>query len=233
MECADLHGHFLAQTNDFVNHFAVAKVLKVALFLGNQIVDAVQGHASVVANDASSAVSIRQTGQDMIVAHALHLAGIGIKHAVVVGLDIACEDVMQLLRRLITIGCASLFGHFNTAIRHESAFQWLVGLQADYAFQVFRFMVDVARSVCRQSRNHLSLHVEYAALGPLFLLKCAQFLPQYLRGTRRLSQEMLIAGVARIVILNEIPQVHFCLPLVSFETSPFCSHHSVKFMIKK
>jgi formate C-acetyltransferase len=45
------------------------------------------------------------------------------------------------------------------------------------------------------------------------------------------SYNELFTGVASVVVLNEITKIHFTLPHVSFETSPFCFHHFNTFFL--
>ena len=93
----DLHRHLLAQAHHLVNHLAVAHVAEVFALLLNKPVNAIERHTAVVAHDATAAVGVGQAGEDMVMTHAAHLGGIDIEHAVVVGLDVFRENLMQLL----------------------------------------------------------------------------------------------------------------------------------------
>ena len=146
-----LHGHFLAQAYHVVYHLALAHVQEVVVLLLDQEVDAIECHATVVAHDATAPVGVGQASEDMVVAHALHLRGVSVKHAVVVGLHIVMEYVMQLLRGLVAVGGASLFGHLYAAIGHKGTLERLVGLQAYHLLQVFRLVVDVTGAIGRKT----------------------------------------------------------------------------------
>ena len=113
----------------------------------------------------------------MVVAHALHLIGIGIEHTIVVGLAIFCEDLMKLFRRLIAVGGTCLFSHVDTAIRHESSLQRLIGLQAYDLLQVLHALVNITGSIGCHTGNNIRLHVEHTALGALLFLQFLQTAP--------------------------------------------------------
>ena len=60
LEGADLPGDLLPQADDVVGHGAVAAVGKVVLLGLDQVVDAVEGDAAVIADDAAAAVGVGQ-----------------------------------------------------------------------------------------------------------------------------------------------------------------------------
>ena len=232
LERLDLHRDLLAQTDHVVRHHASAVMqCQVLLLLLDQEIHAVKRHAAVVAHDASAAVGIRQTGEDVVVSHGLHLLRVGIKHAVVVRFVILREDLVQLLRRLVAIRRAGLFGHLDTAVRHECALERLVGLQTHDALQILRALGDVSRSVGRQTRDDLRLHIEYTALGALLLLQALQDAPQLLRGLGWALQEAFAAVISRVIVLNKSANVHFIRPLGSLEPVPFLSHFMIEFLL--
>ena len=67
-QCTDLLRDLLAQTDDFALHAATAAFCLVFLFLLDQKVDTVKRHSTIIADDTSASISIRQTGHDLIVA---------------------------------------------------------------------------------------------------------------------------------------------------------------------
>ena len=64
-ESLDLLGDFLAQADHVIGHRSVTDVVEVLLLGSNQEVDSIEGNTAVVADDASAAIGIRQTGQDV------------------------------------------------------------------------------------------------------------------------------------------------------------------------
>ena len=72
--------------------------------LAHQIADAVQRHAAVVADDASTPVAVRQTGEHAGFSAAHHLRGINVKYALVVGFAQVGEEIFKLRIHLATVG---------------------------------------------------------------------------------------------------------------------------------
>jgi hypothetical protein len=68
-------------------------------------VDAVEGDAAVVADDASAAVGVRQAGDDAGAARRLaDLGSVGVEDAVVVGLAVLGEDLVDGGVGLVAVG---------------------------------------------------------------------------------------------------------------------------------
>ena len=216
----DLQGDFLPQTDHVVGHGAVAAVVKVLTLPGDQGVDAVQRHAAVVAHNTAAAVGVGQAGDDVAVAGALHLGGVGVKHSGVVGAGIFGEDLVQLLAGLVAVGGAGLLRHLDAAVGHEGALERLVGLQTDHLFQILQFGIDVAGAVGRQAGNNLSLHIQHAALGALFLLQDLQSAPKFVGGVGGTGQEGLVTVVGTIVFLDEVADIDFLFPDAAFKAFP-------------
>ncbi len=82
LQGADLLLHLLARrmtSSVIVPSPQLAK--SSGLLVLDQVVDAVQGNAAVVADDAAAAIGIGQAGDDVAVAASPHLGGVGIEHA--------------------------------------------------------------------------------------------------------------------------------------------------------
>ena len=97
---------------------AVGKVVLLGL---DEVIDAVQGYAAVVADDTAATVGVGQTGDDVAVACLLHLGGVGIKHSLVMGAGVLGENLVQLFAGLVAVGGAGLFRHLDAAVGHEGA----------------------------------------------------------------------------------------------------------------
>ena len=95
-------------------HHAVPQGDFVGLLLLNQPVDAVQGHPTVVADDAPPAVGVGQAGDKPHVAGGLDFRGVGGEHAVVVGL-VVFKLLLNLGGDLIAIGLAGGAHHAHAA----------------------------------------------------------------------------------------------------------------------
>ena len=221
LERLDLLSELFALTDDIIAHHSASAVCLIFFFLFDQVIDAVQRYAAVIADDAAAAVSIRQSGHDLVAARQTHFRRIGIKHRLIMCLVIFGKDLMQLFAGLIAIGRAGLFRHLDAAIWHERALQRLIGLQAYHLFQILQLFLDVARSISRQRRDDLCLHVEDAALGTLFLLQLLQLAPQLVGRFCRSCQEALITVIRLVVILDKITDIDFFFPDSSVKSFPF------------
>ena len=87
----------LTLTDNVVAHHTSTAVALVGLLLGNDEVDTVQSHTTIVAHDTATTIGVGQTCEDVVVTHVLHLLGVSIEYAVVVGFAILGEDLVQLL----------------------------------------------------------------------------------------------------------------------------------------
>ncbi len=93
----------------------------VALLELDQRVHAVQGHTAIVADDAAAAVGIRQAGEDLVVASYLDLLGVHAEDAVVVGLAVLGEDLLDLRIGLLAGFLDGLLDHAPATVRHHRA----------------------------------------------------------------------------------------------------------------
>ena len=232
LQGTDLLGDLLPQADHIVGHGAVAGIPVVPLLFLDQVVHAVKGHPAIVAHNAATAIGIGQTGDDVGVAGLLHLGGIGIKDRLVVGLVVVGEDLVQLGAGRVAIGGAGLLRHLNAAIGHEGTLQGLVGLQTHNLLQVLVGLADIAGAIGQRAGDHLRLHIQHAALGPLLELERLQIRPQGIGGIGGACQEALVPVVGEIVILDEFPDVDLIAPLGAMESVPgggclilkFCIH---------
>ena len=220
LQGADLACDLLAQADHVIGHGAVAAVGEIFLLELDQGIDAVQGHAAVVAHDATAAVGVGQTGDDVGVAGSLHLRGVGIEHSLVVGAGVVGKDLVQLLAGLIAVGGAGLLCHLDAAVGHECTLQGLVGLQADDLLQILQGLVDIAGAVSGQAADDFGLHVQHAALGALFLLQLLQGTPQLIGRLGGTSQKAFVAVVRGVVLLDEVADIDFLFPDAALKAFP-------------
>ncbi len=223
---ADLLGDLLALTDHVVGHGAVAAVGEVLLLLGDQEVDAVEGHAAVVAHDAAAAIGVGQAGDDVAVASGAHLRRIGVEDGLVVGLVVLVEDLVVLIVHMEAIGLGRLLGHLDAAVGHEGTLEGLVGLKAHNALELGVVGVDVARAVGGQARDDLGLAVENAAVGALGGLELLHTAPKLVGRLGRTGEEALVAVVGGVVVLDEVANIDVVLPVASLEAVPFLAHGS-------
>ena len=129
-------GHFFHLTQGFVlvvdffaaadNFFQIHAVFQIGLqrvelveFVFHQEVDTVQCHAAVVADDATTTVSIRQTGDHTGFAATADVGRINVKHALVVGFTVFGKDFADFRVQLDVVHFARVLHHFQTAERHD------------------------------------------------------------------------------------------------------------------
>ena len=220
LQGTDLAGDLLAQADHVVGHGAVAAVGEVLLLELDQCIDAVQGHAAVVAHDAAAAVGVRQAGDDVGVAGRLHLRGVGIKHSLIVGAGIIGKDLVQLLAGLVAVGGASLLCHLDAAVGHEGALEGLVGLQTHDLLQILQAFVDIAGAVSGQAADHFGLHIQHAALGALGLLQLLQGTPQLVGCLGGAGQKAFVAVIRGVVLLDEVAHIDFFFPDAALKAFP-------------
>ena len=72
LERLDLLRELFALTDDVIAHRTAAAVCLIFFFLFDQVIDAVQRHAAIVADDAAAAIGIRQSGHDLVAARQTH-----------------------------------------------------------------------------------------------------------------------------------------------------------------
>ena len=221
----NLQGNFLAQTDDVLAHRTLTAIVEVLLFSLNEIVDAIERHTAIIAHDASTSVRIGESCKDMVMAHALHLFSVSIKHAIIVRAAVFRKDFMELVGRLVAIGSASLFRHLDATVWHEGTLQRFVGLQTHNLLKVFGLWVDVSSRISRHATHNFGFHVEHSAFFALSLLQELKFRPKDVGSLRRTLKKSLVPFVRGIIILDELPHVDFIGPFGSFEPSP-CFFHN-------
>ena len=200
LEGADLLGQLLAIADGLLGHDGGRGSL-LGLLVGDQGVDAVEGDAAVVADDAAAAVAVGQTGDDVSGAAGAHLRGVGVEHAGVVRLALVGVEVDDLGIDLVAVLGSGLAGDADAAVDVQGALERGVGLQADDGLALRVLGVDVAGLVGQNARHDLGVHVQDAALLALLEKQRHDVIPQLdgtLGGTH---QERLVALVRGVVLL--------------------------------
>ena len=155
LQSADLHLHFFPQADTLVGHSAIQSV-QILFLLFNQKISAVQGDTAVVAHDAATAVSVGQTGEQAHGTGHPGAVGIGIEHAVIVGLAVGSEMLFNFGVQLVAVLLQSGFGHAHTAVQVYDALQGSVGLQADDHLVV---PVDIAGGEVIDTGDGIGFHI--------------------------------------------------------------------------
>ena len=146
-----------------------------------------------------------------------HLRGIGVKHARVVRLAVHGEELAHPGIDRVAVILAGLLRHADAAVGHERALERLVRLQSDDLLLV---LVEIARAVGGDGGDDLRIHVQHAALGDLLLRQRADLIPQVERILCRPLEEILVAVVGRVVVLDEAADVDLAAPGRALEAVP-------------
>src|SRR5262245_49908103 len=120
----------------------------------DQAIDAVERDAAVVADDAAAAIGIGQAGDDAGLAASPDLVGVGVEHAVVVGLAVFRKGLVHLRVGLETGRFQPGLDHAQAAERKDGALERLVGLQPDDHLVV---AIDIAGLVRQHGRRMLGI----------------------------------------------------------------------------
>ena len=201
-------------------HFA-ERVL-VLLLLLDQTVHAVQRNTAVVADDAATAVGIRQTGQQTDVTCITDVLGVRGEYAVIVGLVIL-ELLLDLRGDLVAVLLAGVAHHAHAAERVARTLQRLVGLEADDDLAV---LVEVAGAERGDGDDGFGVDVADAALFALLGEQGIELLSQSgcACGSRR--KESAVAVIRGVVLLDKVADVDPGLPVAAIEVVP-CVHCNI------
>ena len=212
---------FFAAADDFFQIYAVFQIglqrIELVEFVFHQEVDTVQCHAAVVTDNATTTVSIRQTGDHTGFAATADIGRINVKHALVVGFTVFGKDFADFGVQLDVVHFARVLYHFQTAERHDRAFQRLVCLQTDDGFQIF---IDIARRMAGNAGHDLRVDFVRFVRAVFDFDAFHHVRPQFGRRLGRRREERRIAFIRRIVFLNKIAHVDIGFPITADKTFP-------------
>ena len=210
-----------AQAN---RRFQILPVLQVGLQIGklqlafaHQITDTVQRHAAIVADNASAAVAIRQPGQYARFTTAQHIRRIGIEHPLIVRFTQVGKQIFKVRIHFTTVGLERTFDHVDTAERMQRALQRLLRLQSN---DLFQFLFNIAGIMRGNRSGNIRIEID-RGVGRIFnMYSRHHFLPQCGGCRRGLGKKGFVPFIRRIVVLNKITDINFCLPVRPFKTLP-------------
>ena len=212
-ERLDLLGDLLALADHIRIHHVGDRLALRLLLRFDQEIDAVERHAAVVADDPAAPVVVRQPGDDAGVAHLLHLVGVDVEHAVVVGLAVF-ENMFDGRVHLPPVSFELGVDEPEAAERHDRPLQRSIGLKPD---DRLKLPVDVAGLVRGDGRNGLLVDVVNAVALAFQLHALRQNTPQFERPLRRRRKEIPVAVVRSVVVLNKISDIDFGSPCAVLE----------------
>src|SRR6185369_8638233 len=111
----------------------------------DQLGNAVECDATVVADDASTPVSVRQSSEDVRTTTTSDIGSVRVKDSVVVRLAILRESFDDVWVRLVAVSLQRAKDQAKATVRHDGSLQWSLGLQTNDHFVV---TIDVAGRVC-------------------------------------------------------------------------------------
>ena len=218
-----LLGKLLAVADHIGQHHAGGGLL-LELFVFDEAVHAVQGHAAIVADDPAAAVGVGQAGDDMAAAAGAHFGRVGIKNAGVVGLAVNGEEFLHFGVEMIAVILAGLLCHPDPAVGHHRALEGLIGLEAD---DLFLLLIQITGPVAEDGGNDLGIHIQHAARLTLFLGELQHLLPQGGGIGGGAFQKALVAIVGSIVAHDKITHVDLGFPAAADKFFPFVTHVSL------
>ena len=118
LKSTNLLRELLTVTNSLLVHDGAGAIFLICL-IGNQSVNTVESNTTIVADNAATAVCVRQTGDDVGVTAFTHVLGVDIKNASVVSLATIGVEVNNLWVNLIAVGLACSHCHANAAVYHK------------------------------------------------------------------------------------------------------------------
>ena len=218
-----LFSDFFTQTDSCFQVYAVFQIGlqrdELSVFVFHQVVDTVQRNATVVTDDTTTAIGIRQTGQNARFTAVQDVFGVNVKHALVVSFAVFSEDFLQHRVQLAIVRFAGTFYHFDAAERDNRAFQRSFSLQANDFLETF---LDVA-SVMRSDGGRKGSIKINRRVSAVFLFNAFHHaVPQCSGRISCASQEGLVTLIWSVVFLNEVTYVDFVLPVTFRKTFPGC-----------
>ena len=216
LKSTNLLGKLLAVTNGLLVHDRAGAIFLICL-IGNQGVNTVESHTTIVTNDAAAAICIRQTSDDVGVTAFTHVFGVDIKNASIVSFATIGIEVNNLWVNLVAVGLASSHCHTNATVYHKGALQWLVCLKAN---NLLKWLINVAGLVGGDSGNQLGIHIKYATICGLLSKEIHNIRPKLCGSLSWTSEEGIIAIVRGVIPLNEVSDVNCFLPVTTDKAVP-------------
>ena len=114
------------------------------LFILNKLVHAVESNTSVVTDDTSSAVSVRQTCYNSGFSCKTHFRCVSVKNALIVSFSVFGKDFNYRGVNLVAVFTTSILSHSYSAERLERTLKRLIGLKSD---NFLKILVEVSRTM--------------------------------------------------------------------------------------
>ena len=120
LQCADLICRFFSHADNFVSRPHVVE-LSAFSFLGlDEMINTVERNATIISNDAATAIGIRQASDDTRLPAAHNFRCIGVEHPIIMRFTVLGERLMYLRISLDARGLETGFDHPQSAEREIS-----------------------------------------------------------------------------------------------------------------
>ena len=216
LKSTNLLGELLTVTNGLLVHDGAGAIFLICL-IGDKSVNTVESNATVVADDATATICVRQTGNDMGVTAFAHVLGVDIKNTSVVSLATIGVEVNNLWVNFITVGLACSHCHTNAAVYHQSALEGLVSLETN---NLLKWFVNVASLVGGDSGNLFGVHIKYATVCGLLCKEIHNIRPKLCSSLSWTSEEGIITVIRGVILLNEVSDINSSLPVATDKAVP-------------
>ena len=181
----------------------------------DEVVYTIESNTAIVTDDATTTVSIGQTGDDVAVAATTDVGSVSREHTFVVGLTILGEDFLSPRIEFVAISVECIFYHAHTTLGEDTALERSIRLKTYYDLFVF---VDVASTISGDTLGKTGFNVVEAFLAFHFE-HFAQFVPKGERVVSGGGEEAVIAFIGSVVELDEVANIDFAFPDVTFEAT--------------
>ncbi len=207
---------FFALPNDFVGRPHVVDLGSFFALDFEQPIDPVKRHSPVVADDTSAPVGIRKAGDDPGPSGAHDFRGVGVEHAVIVGLAVFREGLVHGRIGSEPGGLQACLDHAQAPVRENCPLERLIGLETHDDLVV---AIDKARLVRQQRRGSRCIDRKDPFL-PFVREIRLQLGPDCLCALRRSRQKFLAPLIGRNVTDDEIPNVDGGGPIARSKAFP-------------
>ena len=178
------------------------------LFL-NEPVHTIKRNSPIIADDSSTAISIRKSCDYMIGTACPHLRCICIEDAFIVGFPVLRVEFHNLRIDCISILLGSLHSHPYAAIRLKRSLEWLVSLESD---DFLPRLIKISRAMRGYGRYCFRIHIQNPALLTFLLAELHYLSPESLCIICRAFKKCLITIIRRVIPLDEVTDIDFLFP---------------------
>ena len=215
LQSVDLLSSFFAELDGLIVHLLDFETIEISLLVCDEVVYTIESNTAIVTDDATTTVSIGQTGDDVAVAATTDVGSVSREHTFVVGLTILGEDFLSPRIEFVAISVEGIFHHAHTTLGEDTALERSIRLKTYYDLFV---LVDVASTISGDTLGKTSFNVVETFLAFHFE-HFAQFVPKGERVVSGGGEEAVIAFIGSVVELDEVANIDFAFPDVTFEAT--------------